>query len=521
MMLYRGILLVAMLVLGACGGGDSSGGGGTTTVGTTGGTTSGGTTGGVIPGGFDLDTGIGGSGGIIGDIDEFGSIVMNGLTLDTDDAEFYIEGESVVVGQAGQDGLREGQYIIVAGDVSASVAEEVVYRANLKGPVSAVTASDPLAGIYELTVLRQTVITSASTRFDGVIAENIMVSDLLEVSGPIDEQGRVLATYVGLKASLADFKAIGRVASLDTTSETFDLGGLLVDYSGASLSEFEGASLAEGQLVEVRVASALYAATGSVPVDEVELLPEAQLSEGAEIEIEGVIDSFVSATDFTVGGLAVTTDGNTAYENGTVGQLAAGVRVEVEGTADAQGVIVAEEVEFEDDPAIRVEGAVTAVDVTAATVTAMGLTFEIRASTELEDDRDSLEPFTLDDLMIGDYIEVRGYLDGGAIVGVELEREDDPNLGEYRARLRGPLTAFDESAGTVEIQGVTVNELDVTTEYEDADEQTVTRTAFFNLLPATLSAGAEVTADWDDFSPSNAAPSDAGPADTLSLEDDD
>lgn len=514
--MYRGILLVVILTLGACsGGGDSNSGGtfgggiggvgGGTTGGGGGAPAGGGITSGI--GAFNLDTGIGGSGGIIGSIDGFSSIVMNGLTLDTDEAEFYLEGESGFA----QSDLRAGQYIIVAGDISSSIAEEVAYRANLKGPVSAIVATDPLTGEYELTVLRQTVITSASTRFDGLLAEDMQAGDLLEVSGPLNEQGHVLATYVGLKATLSEYKAIGRVASLDTVTESFDLGGLLVDYSGASLSEFEEEPLADGQLVETRVAAATYVSTGAVPVEEVELLPEAQLSEGAEIEIEGVIANFVSMAEFTVGGLAVTTDANTEYENGGASQLTAGVRVEVEGTANAEGVIVAEEIEFEDDPAIRVEGGVTAVDVGFGTFTAMGLTFEIRPSTEMEDDRDGVEPFTLDDLMIGDYVEARGYLDGSSIISVEVEREEDPDPGEFRALLRGPLTAVDEAVGTVEIQGQSVSEVDGTTEYEDADEQPVSRSEFYSLI----GIGSEVKAEWDDFS------SFALPTDALSLDEDD
>jgi hypothetical protein len=308
------------------------------------------------------------------------------------------------------------------------------------------------------------------------------------------------------------------VAALDTSDESFDLGGLQVDYSSASLSEFDGAALAEGQFVEVRFASGSYVAGGGAqPVDEVELLPEAQLSEGAEIEIEGVIGDFGSATDFTVGGLSVTTDGDTEYENGSADQLSTGLRVEVEGTANADGVIVAEEIEFEDDPAIRVEGAVTDIDELAGTVTAMGLTFEIRSSTELEDDRGIADPFTLNDLALGDFIEVRGYLSGGSIIAVELEREDTPAPGEFQTLLRGPLTAIDEVGNTVDIQGVTVIEQEFITEYEDAAEDPISRADFYGLI----SVGVEVKAVWEDFSPANAPPSDAGPADTLSLEDDD
>jgi hypothetical protein len=519
-MWYRGILLTTILVLGACGGGGGSSGGGTTTGGTSGGTTGGGNTGGgvVTPGGngFDLDTGIGGSGGIIGDIDGFGSILMNGLTLDTDSAEFYIEGESGF----SQDDLSEGQYVIVAGDVSGAIAEEVVYRSNLKGPVSAVpVAIDAQAGEYQLEVLGQTVLTNATTRLDGVILEDIVQNDLLEVSGPIDEQGRVLATYISLKSSLAEYKAIGTVDSLDAVARTFNIGGLLVDYSMATLDDFDGADLADGQLVEVRLATGPFNAASPVEATEVELLPEVQLSEGGEVEIEGVIDSFSSATDFTVGGLPVATNASTVYEGGAVGQLALNVRVEVEGTVNAAGVIAAETIEFEDAPAIRVEGAITDVDVVAGAVTAMGVTFEVRGSTEMEDDRDRVEPFSINDLMDGDYVQIRGYLSDNSVVAVELEREDHPNPGEYRTLLRGPLTAFADSAGTVEIQGVTVNEQDLVTQYEQ-EEAPLSRTEFFNLLPAALSAGTEITAEWDDFSPANAAPQDAGPADNLSLEND-
>ena len=388
----------------------------------------------------------------------------------------------------------------------------MVYRSNLKGPVSAEPiAIDAAAGIYQLAVLDQSVLTSASTRFDGVLAENIVQGALLEVSGPIDQQGRVLATYVSLKASLAEYKAIGRVSMLNAGAQTFDLGGLLVDYSSASLQEFEGASLTDGQLVEVKLAAASYPAVGAVPVTEVELLPEAQVGEGAEVEIEAVIDGFTSETDFRVAGLPVTTNASTEYEDGSAAQLGLNIRVEVEGTVNADGIIVAAKIEFEDDPAIRVEGGVTSVNVSAGTVTAMGLTFEVRAGTELEDDRSGgVDTLTLNDLVAGDYVEIRGYLDGTAIIAVELEREDDPNPGEFRAMLRGPSTAIDEANGTVDIQGVTVTEQDGITQYEDAAEQNVSRAVFYGLLQL----GADLKAEWDDFA------SFADPADTLSLEDD-
>lgn len=509
-MKYRGLLMVLALALSACGsgGGDSNGGG--TTVG--GGTTGGGVTtgGGSTPSNptFQFDTGIGGSGGVIGDIDAFGSIFVNGLELATDDTDFYIEGSSGF----SQDDLREGYYVVVAGDITNSEAAEVFYRSNLKGPVSAApVVIDALTGRYLLTVLGQTVVTSASTRFSNVLAANVVQGDLLEVSGPIDSDGRVLATFVERKTSLAEYKAIGSVSNLDPNNETFDLGGLAVTYTGAAFSDFDGTPLANGQLVEVKMAPGTFGSPASATVAEVELLPVPSIEVGAEVEVEGYIDSFTSQTQFAVSGLPVTTNSSTSYEPGDASLLGPNVKVEVEGTANAAGVIVAEQIEFKSDNAIRVEGRVTGVNVTAGTVsTALGITYEVRASTELEDDRDDVEPFTLNDLVAGDYIEVRGFLEGSTVVAVELEREDNPSA--ELALLRGPLTAFDKNASTVEIQGMTVNDLIGTTQYEDENENSVDRDTFYDVL---LPSAEQVRAEWEDFGDLST------PADMLSLEEDD
>jgi hypothetical protein len=423
--------------------------------------------------------------------------------METDETDFFIEGQT-----AAQSDLKEGHYVVVVGDLGSLDADEVYYRSNLKGPVSAPpNIIDPLVGLAEVTVLGQTVLTSVGTRFDGVLLEDIVAGDELEVSGAIDGDGRVIATYIELESGLTEYKAIGFVVGLDTAVMTFDLGGLAVDYSSAILSEFEGASLANGQLVEVRLDPIDFMnLPPSALVAEVELLPVPRIEEGAEVEVEGYIDSFSSSTDFTVNGLAVTTDGSTTFVNGDVGSLGLNVKVEVEGVANAAGVINAEQVEFKQDNAIRVEGDVTAVTATTAasgTVVAMGVTFEVRASTELEDDTTgSSGPFTMNDLMVGDRVEVRGFLDGATIVAVELEREDP----DTKAMLRGPLTLDPDPMNNVlEIQGVTVTEQDGITEYEGGS-----RAGFY----ALLNPGDSVKAEWDNFT------SLVDIADDLSLEED-
>ena len=143
----------------------------------------------------------------------------------------------------------------------------------------------------------------------------------------------------------------------------------------------------------------------------------------------------------------------------------------------------------------------------AGSVSSMGLMFEIRALTDLEDKSAAgVEPLTLNDLVVDvDSVEIRGFQQGVAIVTVELDRQD-PQLD---ALLRGPVTAFDASAGTVEILGVTVFELAGTTSYAAANEAAVSRSQFFNLLEV----GTLVEAKWDVFD----GPSDI--ADELNIEE--
>jgi hypothetical protein len=188
------------------------------------------------------------------------------------------------------------------------------------------------------------------------------------------------------------------------------------------------------------------------------------------------------------------------------------VAVEVEGVANADGVIVAEEIKFEFDEAIRVEGEVTEVTITgpdAGTVaTELGITFSVRPITELDDKTSGgLDTLTLNDLNAGDFVEIRGFRDGGEVVAVELERDES----DGSALLRGRPNNFNEAAGTVVIEGQTVQDQVGFTQYENAVEENIGRGAFYVLLETATS----VKAEWDSFG------SLSDPASTLSIEDDD
>ena len=82
--------------------------------------------------------------------------------------------------------------------------------------------------------------------------------------------------------------------------------------------------------------------------------------EADEVEVEGVVTSG-NAASFMIGSQVVVTSGSTRFIGGTPANVVPGARVEAEGTLDAQAVLHAEKVKFEDqeDDEVKVEGVVT------------------------------------------------------------------------------------------------------------------------------------------------------------------
>ncbi len=436
--------------------------------------------------GVVLDVAVGGTGLVAGDIQAFGSVIANGITTDTDDAEFVIEGQ---IGT--QADLKQGQQVLILGDTVTDSASQVLYRSNVKGPVTTVNVLDATLGLASFTVLGQNVISDGATTFANVNIAAIVVGDDLEVSGTVEENGDIVASFIERKPPLSDYKVTGQISGVTATQ--FQVGGLTVDYSNAILRNFESETLNSADVVEVRAPATSFTTPSNLEASEVEELPILTLGGDAIVRVEGFIDRFDSIQDFDVQTTPITVDDETEFENGEESNLALGVKVQIEGIANGNGAILAQEITLQPRGTIRAEGNVEAIDALAQTVSVLGITYQIRALTELEDESSAeVEPFGLDDLGIGDAIEIRGYLDGSVVVATSLERVD-PEVG---AGLRGLVSAIDAVNNSFDIQGVSISVQDGITAFEDDDDNVLSQTEFFDLL----AVGDVVSARWDVFS---------------------
>jgi hypothetical protein len=453
------------MLLAACGGG---GGGGSTASPATGGATAG------IDG-----TGVGSGTTVVsvGTVTGFGSVFVNGVRFETSDASFVIDGDAGT-----QDDLDVGDVVVVRGTLddgsdTSGTASEIVFDDLVEGPIAA-GSIDLVAESF--VVLGQTVFVSGDTSFDDSIQTRSLAGladgDIVEVSGFRGSDSTIRATRIEPKPAGQVFELTGVVTNLDAVGFSFDINALSVDYGSALIQDFPGGQLSDNDLVEVR-GSAL-GAGGELVATSVEYKSDELVADdGDRVEIEGLITRFAGADDFDVAGLPVTTTSQTVFEGGAGSDLGLDLKVEVEGELDSTGVLVATEVEIRLGTDVRAIATVDSVDAAADTFVVLGITVNTDAVTRIEDkSSQELEPFSVDDLVVGDYVEVRGGefpAGSGEILARLVERDDL----DARAELRGFVTV--ESATTLEVLGVTISTSGMT-EYRDEAEAPISATEFFD-----------------------------------------
>jgi hypothetical protein len=434
--------------------------------------------------------GIGRTGIAMGPISTFGSVVVNGVRYDTSSATFSVNGVS-----GSQDDLRVGQVITVSGTIDDNGvdgnADEVNFDDNVKGPIQSIDL-----GTSQIVVLGQTVLISPETSFDDSISpasiDGLSVDDIVEISGLVDASGRITATRIELKPIGTEFEVLGIVSAHNAANFEFNINNLVVNYSGATLDNFSGGLINDGDFVEAK--GLTLNGNGQLVATRVELkngLPG--VVDGVHVEIQGFITRFASATDFDVTGLPVTTTANTVYEGGDAADLGLNIKVEVEGDVDANGVLVATKVDIRRAKAVRATANVDSVNAGANSLVLLGITVSVDALTRLEDKSSAdVRPLTLADINAGDYIEVRGGelpAGSGAILATILERDDaDPDT-----ILQGFIETITDPSFA--ILGVTI-QTGAGTIFRDVNDGVISSTDFFKqLAPNSLvkAKGSEIS----------------------------
>ncbi|MDB6160684.1 MAG: hypothetical protein JWO04_4390 [Gammaproteobacteria bacterium] len=379
----------------------------------------------------------------VGPITGFGSVFVNGVEYITSNAQILIDQQPGTEAQ-----LHAGQVVAIKGNVNADgvtgTATEVSFNGDAQGPVAQIDLTN-----NTFVVLGQTVRVTGSTLFDDAIQPwdltGLQMDTLVEVSGFANAAGEIIASRVDLKSAGSNLQVKGVIAGLDMTAHKFRIDALTVDYGTSSATP----TLANGSIVEVQGTTLI--STGELVATKVEVLQGVATTVNERADIEGIITSFTSSADFTLQGQSVITDANTQFVLHGV-SLGVNVEVDVRGTVNASGALVANKVEVRPESLGLVRGLVDSVTAASNTVTVMGVNITTSASTVLDDKSSQhVKLFRLTDLHAGDYVEIHGS-EGqtGTLSASTLERDN----AESRSYLQG--TALNVAAPGLTVLGVTV-----------------------------------------------------------------
>jgi hypothetical protein len=285
-----------------------------------------------------------------GEITGLGSIIVNGVRYDDSTARVVGDDDSELRDDRRR--LKLGMQVEVgSGAVDDSSlrarAESIRVGSELVGTVERIT-TDAGGQLVSFVLLGQTVlIQRPGTAVDDSLAgglAGIRAGSLLEVHAVFNGSAYVASFIEGRSAaSVTRFKVRGTVTALDTTAQTFRIGGTVFSYAGLAANAI-GASLAEGALVRVEVANSAAAAGNLRQV--LSIQPGRRTSSGltsssavGDARLRGAVTRAPVGSSFELGGTTVQVDGSTRFDKGSLSSIVAGTVVEVRGVLQGSTLI--------------------------------------------------------------------------------------------------------------------------------------------------------------------------------------
>jgi hypothetical protein len=381
---------------------------------------------------------------VSGTITGFGSVIIDGKKYD-DSVTAVLRGSDPGANTAGAlTDLKLGMRI--DGLVKDGKLTDAQINAALSGPVAAIDTAAGTFSVYGQTV--KVLSTGATpTVLDGAAnLAALAAGDVVEVHGSVDASRALTATRVERKPRAdgdAGVRLGGVITSLNTSTKTFKLNDMTVDYSAASLLP-EGVVLANGQL---------FAAFGTTPpVAGVGFKPKTvkviQTGDGTTLEIGGRIVVYTALGNFTVSGLRIDASAAT-FEGGVASDLAPGVIVSVSGTV-VDGVLKVTKVRVlktSIDVAASLAGQVTEF-VSAGSFKLRGSVVDASAPTV------SFVGGSAADLGNGAWLLVKGKVSGDVLKADSVEFQSPP--ADKPVTLKGEIRDLDLKGGSFKFLGVTL-----------------------------------------------------------------
>ena len=289
--------------------------------------------------------GIGGTGAVSsvssGPITKFGSIYISGTEYDNADTLYCVDDEPC----SQENTLKVGMVVLVNGmltDPSATqqagvrVANTIFYEETVEGVVQSVAPDGS-----SLMVLGQLIVVNDGTVIDSSIQGRSLANlspgmDVVEISGLVAGDGRIVATLIMRQSGTPHYEIQGTIKNHDVRAKRFEIGQLVVDYSAADVTDLSnlGTPTWDGRIVHVR--GDHWTAAGTVTEKaELTALRVKQLGLGVEDSDEAKLEGFITQIrptgELTINNHPILVMPSTTFEGGALADLSLGDHVHVHG----------------------------------------------------------------------------------------------------------------------------------------------------------------------------------------------
>lgn len=368
-------------------------------------------------------SGIDGSGApvttaVSGPIDGFGSVIIGGVHYESTNATITVNGQPGT-----EANLSVGSYVTLQGSVASDgtqgFANSIVFQPNVCGVISSINTT-----AETLVVLGQTVLINDDTSFDFAFSPRdisaLNIGQKVEVSGPTNASGQIVATRIGL-APKAPLEVVGQVSKLNSQLKTFSINQQLVNYGGMQ----DAPVLADGQRVILRDAEIV---GSELKPKKIDIDPGFSAISHMETLVKaGVITKFTSPTDFYVGDVPVTTNDATQYLHTSANALAENVKVSLSGRVVA-GKLLAEKIQWLADAQWQIVGPISRIgdlSTSGGRIQVENTWIILNSNTRLDSEfAAGTNRMKFANLHIGDYVVLTGRSHGGEFIAASLEREE-------------------------------------------------------------------------------------------------
>ena len=432
-------------------------------------------------GALQLANGVGGTGITVGRLTAFGSMFVNGVKFNTDNATFVRDG----VGSRSQGDFSTGEIVKINGTIDSNkttgTATEVIFTDLLEGVVTKVATAKSLE------VLGQKVRTDSLTVLHGFEKlSDLKLENVVEVSG-FSINNEILASSIKLISERyvegSSFELEGPISNLNRSAQTFSINNLTVGYSTTEFVGLDEGDINNDQYVTVSTKENINNGTLSALVV---ILSDEELEADTYYEIEGYVTRFTSASDFELDDYPVETNMYTTYSNGTAADISMDSHLIISGVVNSQNILVADKIKvLNADDEVLLEANIESINVEEQSVTLLGLTVDVDSFTLLSDEtiEDSDASLDLTDFSIGDSVFVSGRSIDGSFFADRLSKIDTiPN-----SFMSGVASSIDRGSNEIVLSGIQVV-TDGATLYFDQDLNEVSATVFFSRVEENTTA---------------------------------